>query len=270
MKIILFGSTGMLGRYVLSVLYKNYQVISFLRDDYDIKNDSNLKLENLLSILQKNDVVINCSGLIPQNNSNNIDSLRDYIKINSIFPNTLNEICSKLNCKFIHITTDCVFSGLKGDYDENDIHDSNTYYGISKSLGENETSTIIRTSIIGEELYNKNSLLEWLKKNKNKTINGYTNHFWNGVTCLTLAKIIKNIIDNNLYWKGVRHIYSPDSVNKYDLCNYINEIYNLNIKIEKIEKEYKNLTLTSVYDKLFDIDTIYNQIIEQYEHNIKL
>lgn len=267
MKIILFGSTGMLGRYVLSVLDKNYEVVSFLRNDYDIKNDSNLKLENLLSILQENDVVINCSGLIPQN-SNNDNNLRDYIKINSIFPNILNNICNKINCKFIHITTDCVFSGLKGNYNENDIHDSKTHYGITKSFGENETSTIIRTSIIGEELYNKNSLLEWLISNKNKTINGYTNHFWNGVTCLTLAKIIKNIIDKNLYWKGVRHIYSSDSVTKYDLCSYINKIYNLNINIEKKEKDYKNLTLSSIYDKVFEIDTIYNQLVEQYEYKV--
>ena len=268
MKIILFGATGMLGKYVLLILKEKYEVICILRSDYDIIKDSNLKLENLLNSIDKTDVVINCSGLIPQNTNNKNNNLRDYIKINSIFPNTLNEICNKLNCNFIHVTTDCVFSGLKGNYNENDIHDSNTYYGITKSLGENEKATIIRTSIIGEELYNKNSLLEWLINNKNKKINGYTNHFWNGITCLTLAKIIKNIIDNNLYWKGVRHIYSPDSLTKYDLCSYINKIYNLNITIEKFEKEYKNLTLSSVYDKVFEIDTIYNQIIEQYEYRV--
>lgn len=267
MKIILFGSTGMLGKYILNVLNKYYKVICILRNDYDIKSDSNLKLETLLKILKENDVVINCSGLIPHN-SDNENNLRDYIKINSIFPNTLINICNKFKCNVIHITTDCVFSGLIGSYNENDKHDSSTYYGISKSLGENENATIIRTSIIGEELHNKKSLLEWIISNKNKIINGYTNHFWNGVTCLTLAKIIKKIIENNLYWKGIRHIHSQDSVSKHELCRYINKIYNLNITIEKVKKNYKNLTLTSIYDKIFEIDTIYNQLIEQREYKL--
>lgn len=264
MKIWLFGSTGMLGRYVLNILSEYYNVTCINRSDYDIKIDSNEKLEELLNNVQENDVVVNCSGLIPQNNVTP-HNVRDYVKINSIFPNILNEICNKTKCNFIHITTDCVFSGLTGNYNENDIHDSNSYYGISKSLGENNKATIIRTSIIGEEHCNKNSLLEWLIKNQNKTIQGYSNHYWNGVTCLTLAKIIKQIIENNSFWKGVRHIYSPVSVSKYELCNYINEIYNLNITIEKNEHEYKNMTLTSIYDKMFEIDTIYSQIKELHQ-----
>ena len=146
--------------------------------------------------------------------------------------------------KFIHITTDCVYDGSKGKYSENDIHTTKNIYGITKSLGEPEEATIIRTSIIGEELTNKKSLIEWIKSNKNGEINGYINHYWNGVTCLTLANFIKNIIDNNNFWKGVKHVFSEDIVSKYDLCYYINEIYNLNIKINKYEDALsKNMTL---------------------------
>jgi hypothetical protein len=96
---------------------------------------------------------------------------------------------------------------------------------------------------------------------------GFVNHFWNGITCLELAKIIKNIIDNNLFWKGVRHINSPEIISKYELCKYINEIYNLNIEVTPIEKEFKNLSLIS--SCFLKIDTIYNQLIEQKEFNIK-
>ena len=266
MKIVLFGATGMLGRYVLNVLKEYYDVYCISRDNYDIENDSFEKLEDILNeILQKNDVIINCSGIIPQKYEN--DKFKTYIRVNTLFPHKLNEISKKNKYKFIHITTDCVFDGSKGNYCYNDKHTATDIYGISKSQGEPEDATIIRTSIIGEELRNKKSLLEWVISNKNKKINGFTNNYWNGITCLTLSNVIKNIIDNNLFWKGIKHINNPETISKYELCKYINEIYSLNIEITPIEKEYKNLSLVS--DEFFKIDSIYNQIIEQKKFNIK-
>jgi len=266
MKIILFGATGMLGKYIFNKLKKFYVVKNILRNEFDILKDAWLKLENILKEnAHEGDIIINCSGIIPQKNTTN--NLKEYIKVNSLFPNKLNDIVCKLKCYFIHITTDCVFSGLKGNYICNDCHDSDSIYGISKSLGECEDATIIRTSIIGEELYSKKSLLEWLISNKNNTIEGYTNHYWNGVTCLTLANIIHEMIEKKYFWKGVRHIFSPEIVSKYHLCQYINEIYDLNIKINPIEKNYKNLSLNG--EVLFEIDSIYNQIVEQKNYNIK-
>ena len=163
----------------------------------------------------------------------------------------------------IHITTDCVFSGINGKYDELSIHDSKEIYGISKSLGEVDQVTIIRTSIIGEEIRNKYSLLEWIKSNKGKEINGYVNHFWNGVTCLELAKVIEYMIRNNYFWKGVRHIYSPEIVSKYELITMINEIYELDIKLHKCETEKCDRSLMSIYDILmFKIKPLREQIRE--------
>ena len=265
MKIVIFGSTGMLGLYVYKVLYKNYEVICINRNEFDILNDKWIKLKNILNNYNKNDIIINCAGIIPQK----VDSTqyKEYICINSLFPHKLQEICNNKNMKLIHITTDCVYNGFKGNYSPNDNHTTNTIYGITKSLGEPDEATIIRTSIIGEELLNKKSLLEWIKSNKNNKINGFTNHYWNGVTCLTLAKIIKYIIQDNIFWKGVRHIYSPDIVSKYDLCCYINKIYDLNIDISPIANDYtKNMTLTD--ENIFNIDNIYNQILELKEFNI--
>ena len=95
---------------------------------------------------------------------------------------------------------------------------------------------------------NKRSLLEWVISNENRTINGYSNHFWNGVTCLQLAKIIHKIITENSYWKGVRHIYSPTSVSKYELCSMISDVYELNIKIKEFDTERVDKSLSTVYD----------------------
>ena len=185
-KIFILGCDGMLGRYMYKYLFNIYEVYPINRSNYDVLNDN---FNNLKKILIPNSILINCIGIIPQSNEKN-DSL--YLKINCIFPNMLSVLCNELNIKFIHITTDCVFSGKKGNYTENDVHDETNIYGLSKSLGEPNNCTVIRTSIIGEELKSKKSLLEWVISNDNKDskkvteINGYTYHYWNGVTCLQL------------------------------------------------------------------------------------
>ena len=267
MKIILFGSTGMLGRYVYLNLKNGYNVICIKREQFDIENDEWSKLQYLLcDNLKENDIIINCAGIIPQKIKN--DNFKTYIRVNTLFPHKLNEISQKIRCRFIHITTDCVFDGSKGNYSVNDIHTAKDIYGISKSQGEPEEATIIRTSIIGEELYGKKSLIEWVKSRENCTINGYTNHYWNGVTCFELAKYINNIINKNVFWSGVRHIFSPNIVTKYDLCCYINEIYNLNIEVLPIQTDLqKNMTLSDL-EIIFTINNIYQQIIEQKNLNI--
>ena len=262
MKILLFGSTGMLGNYVFNILKVNYDVICITRTEYDIVNDEWDKLKIIFeNNLNENDIIINCAGIIPQ--KYNDENIRTYIKVNTIFPHKLNEFAKLYNIKFIHITTDCVYDGSNGNYIVGDLHSAKNIYGITKSLGEPHEATVIRTSIIGEELSGKKSLIEWVKSNKNGKINGFINHYWNGVTCFTLSNIIKKIIKENLFWNGVKHIHSPNIVTKYDLCCYINEIYNLNIEINKSEDVIKkNMTLLDK-EPIFKIDNIYNQIFEQ-------
>jgi dTDP-4-dehydrorhamnose reductase len=261
MKVFLFGANGMLGNYVKSYLSQNnIQVIPLTRKDFDLEELSVLSLKKFLEEkgIVAEDVIVNCAGVIPHASKDRELSKRNYYKINSIFPIILSMITTNM----IHITTDCVFSGKTGGYHEYSIHDEMNDYGISKSLGELCDGTIIRTSIIGEELENKRSLLEWVISNENRTINGYFNHFWNGVTCLELAKIIYKIINENAYWKGVRHIYSPTSVSKYELCKMISDIYELNITVKEFDTEIVDKSLSTVYEKSFNIPELKDQIIE--------
>lgn len=274
MKIILFGSTGMLGNYVHSVLRKTYDVRCINRAEYDIAKDDVSVLNQILSDISTNDIIINCCGAIPQKNK--LTDYKTYILVNTMFPHRLEIIAIQKCAHFIHITTDCVFDGRTGNYNEQSEHTAQDLYGISKSLGEPESATIIRTSIIGEErfagrppagggipeqLSGKKSLLEWVISNRGGEINGYTNHYWNGVTCLTLATFIKSMIDTNNFWKGVQHIYSNNIVSKYDICCYINEIYDLNIRIHQYEdKTEKKMTLNGINTI---VETIFDQIKDQ-------
>lgn len=268
MKIIIFGSNGMLGNYMVTYLCKYYEIIKIDRNIIDAYDASIEKLMDVLTKYKSNEPIflINCIGVIPQRN--NMDDTRKFIKINTLFPHLLSHCCDKLNYQMIHVSTDCVYNGSKGNYSEDDEHDEKNIYGISKSLGEPSNCCVIRTSIIGEESYNKKSLLEWVKSQDGKIINGFVDHYWNGVTCLQLAKIIHFAIQNNIYWYGVRHIYSPSILTKYDLVLLICEKYNLNITVNKLKSDIFNKSLTSKYDSFFNIPELSEQIEELHNFSI--
>jgi len=253
MRVYVFGANGMLGHQVVKELSSSYHIIPVTRSMFDAMKDD---LSLFLHDITPNDIIINCIGAIPQKSP----TTQEYIQLNTLFPLKLEELAKTHGFIFIHITTDCVFDGKKGGYIETDAHTATDIYGITKSLGEPKSACVIRTSIIGEEITGKKSLLEWVKSQSGTTA-GYTNHLWNGVTCQTLSKIIREMIDTKSFWTGIRHIHSPDTVTKYQLCNFINEVYNLNLDILQIEHiSSKNMTLYSIYPIIYDIETIQEQI----------
>jgi dTDP-4-dehydrorhamnose reductase len=234
MQVIVLGSKGMLGKYVWSYLNK-FECVGVNRDSLDASTATEEKLEELFIKelkIEKGDVIINCMGTIKPR----VDSLGDLnaILVNSVFPRVLANFCEKNGLKLIHPTTDCVYSGLKGSYDENDKYDVSDVYGMSKAIGEPNNCTVIRTSIIGEEVNQGRSLVEWVKSSANKTVNGFTNHFWNGITCLQFAKICEQIIRTNNFWSGIKHIHS-NTLNKQELVQTISDVYSLNITVTPVE-----------------------------------
>jgi len=262
MRIFVFGRNGMLGNYVYSYFKLNtsYDVIGITRKDIDLSRVSNFKL--LEGQFSPEDVIINCVGVIKQRN--NAEDM-EFIVVNSVLPHYLNNVCKNIRAKFINISTDCVFTGADGGYDEESAHDASDIYGRTKSLGEPVDATTIRTSIIGEELSNFCSLIEWVKSNKDKNVLGYTNHFWNGITCLQFAKICEYMIDNSFYWEGVRHINSPSVVSKCDLVKLISDTYDLNIEVTPhTAQTYCDRSLSSIKEKFpIDIPELVVQIEEQ-------
>jgi len=275
MNVIVLGNKGMLGRYVESHLKnKNYNVIGYTRTELDAARITEETLRAFLfhEDINEGDVIINCMGTIkPQ-----VDKYGtlNAIKVNSLFPHILSTVCEGIGVKLIHITTDCVFTGNDGQYTEKSPHDCTDIYGKTKSLGEPENCTVVRTSIIGEEAETSRSLIEWVKSQDGKTVNGYVNHQWNGLTCHQAAKVFEQIISENLYWKGVRHIYSPFSLNKAQLVGAIVKAHDLNIEIVPTDGPSKcNRTLSTIhfdeetftpFSLKFDIPDITTQLFEQF------
>lgn len=244
-KVLVLGGIGMLG-YAVSEYFKHngYYVESITRKEFNIEKDSIKQLENAVKY---SDFVINCAGVIKPRISET--SIEDILRVNAIFPRNLAKLCNRYEKPCFHITTDCVYSGKKGKYIESDCFDAEDIYGLSKNAGDITDCMVLRTSIIGEEKNTSRSLLSWVKSQKGKTINGYINHYWNGVTTIYFAEIIETILKKGLYEKGIFHIFSKEIVSKFKLLNLINEIYDLGITINRFETpEPCNRSLSSEKD----------------------
>lgn len=234
MKVLILGSTGMLGSMVLKYLST--------KKELDITAPTREELGKIK--YNKYDYIINCIGIIKQK----LTDPKEAILINSLFSHTLSEKAP--DAKIIQIATDCVYSGKKGHYTEDDPHDALDVYGKTKSLGEVEAKNFynIRTSIIGLEPNSKKSLLGWfLSQPKNANVNGYTNHYWNGITTFHFAKlcyvIIKGAEIPNLF-----HFIPADIVSKYELLKIFSEKFNRkDVHIEKFEADFHDRSLTTVY-----------------------
>lgn len=265
MKIAILGSTGMLGNSVAKhFLNTQHQVICTHRDEKVALTKDSIYFDALtpdFSFLNNCDYVINCIGTIKPFMNKNIN---DSIYINSIFPRLLSNYCETNKIKLIHITTDCVFSGKDGNYNEDSLHDCLDDYGKTKSLGEPNNCMVIRTSIIGEEIHKNASLISWAKSMKNQKINGFINHLWNGITTKHYAEICEQIIQNNYYENGLFIIHS-NTINKFELLNLLNDKYSLNLTINKFEdKNIVNRVLTSKKQLInkIRVKTIQQQIEE--------
>ena len=241
MKVVVLGATGMLGHMVLDVLRTNrvlkpMRVEGLGRSTLEVKPRDLNQLGTALSRLVgfDTDYIINCIGAIKPTFAK-ATSYANPIYTNAVFPHQLATWCDLTKTKLIHVTTDCVYDGSRGKYVESDRHTAYDEYGLSKSLGEPKDAMVIRTSIIGPETGGrKRSLLEWIKGQSGKSINGFTNHLWNGLTTLELARCIADIVDDDLYEPDTFHLFSSD-VTKHQMVEEIAHQYGLEIDISPVD-----------------------------------
>jgi dTDP-4-dehydrorhamnose reductase len=249
LKILILGSTGMLGHKLMQVLSKSHAVTGTVRGNAKSLSDNpvfsgmniigNIRADDLAGIqnaIEKTnpDVVINCIGIVKQ-----LPAASDplsAISINALFPHQLAKICHQKNIRLIHMSTDCVFSGSRGNYTEDDLSDAEDLYGKTKFLGEvtYPGCLTIRTSIIGRELNTDHGLVEWFLSQEGKTVSGYKKAIFSGLTTLALSEIIGKIITDHKEISGLRQIAS-EPISKYDLLNLVKKTYNLSIKINPDE-----------------------------------
>tara|TARA_B100001250_G_scaffold302323_1_gene264028 strand:+ start:217 stop:1080 length:864 start_codon:yes stop_codon:yes gene_type:complete len=250
--ILILGASGMLGSAVLrlfsestdnavtgSVQSKNSirllpeKIRNFVIAGIDVK-EADL-LTKLLDQVQP-DIVINCVGLVKQ--LSDVNDPLVALPINSLFPHRLAQMCASVNARLIHISTDCVFTGKKGMYSEDDVTDAQDLYGVSKRLGEVDypNAITLRTSIIGHELEGHRSLISWFLNQKG-AVKGFKQAIFSGLPTIEIARIIRDYVIPNPDLTGVYHV-SSEPISKYDLLCLVADIYQKDIKIIE-DHQYK-------------------------------
>ncbi|TIU44628.1 MAG: SDR family oxidoreductase [Mesorhizobium sp.] len=244
-RILVLGAGGMLGNAVFRVFAADNRFVTigtlrssakaryFLPDEHwilipnlDVRNDGDLVA---LFADAKPDVVVNCVGVIKQ-----LDASRNHLtalSINATLPHRLAQLCRMTGARLVHMSTDCVFSGAKGNYLETDFADANDLYGRTKFLGEVDypNAVTLRTSIIGHELESSKSLVDWFLSQTDQ-VKGYKNAIFSGLPAVELARVIKELVVPNAELRGLFHV-SADPISKFDLLSLISRIYGKKIDI---------------------------------------
>lgn len=252
MKILVLGATGMLGHKMFQTLRgrfpETFCAIRGSKNEEWFKQfnlfQSNTAADNVIDSIDVTDfpvlrellreqqpqVVINCAGVIKQRAESK--AALPSIAINSYLPHWLAQRCAEWGGRLIHFSTDCVFSGRRGDYREDDPSDAEDLYGKTKYLGEvaAENALTLRTSIIGRELRHRQSLLEWFLGQRNKQITGFKRALYSGVTTNHLAEVVADIIERHPRLSGLYQVTSQ-TISKYDLLCLLRDAYQLDVEI---------------------------------------
>ena len=265
MKILILGGNGMIGHKMYQTISKihkdtwvtlrksltSYSYSEIYNPEKVIDNIDLINFQTISNQLNKinPDIVVNACGITIRRGIETLKS--NSIILNSALPHFLNEWVTSNNKRLIHFSTDCVFTGAKGDYIDNDNKDAYDLYGSTKSMGEvidSKYAITLRGSMIGSELENKTELFEWFLKQKSKTIKGFNKVIYSGITTTKMAEIVLKLIDQFPNLSGVYNI-SSKPISKFELLKLWNNLFDINANIE-IDNSYtsnKNLISDNFY-----------------------
>lgn len=242
-RVLILGGSGMLGhraylefrdRFDTRVTLRSTVGLPPLFDNAHVVSPVDAtKLETIERCIAavKPTVVVNCVGVVKQ-----LASAKDPIvslTINSLFPHQVAGLCRAAGARFIHLSTDCVFSGRKGMYAESDRPDPEDLYGQTKLLGEvtSEGALTIRTSMIGRELRTTTGLVEWLLSQRGGTVRGFKRAIFSGLTTPALARVLADIVMDHSGLTGLYHV-AATPINKFDLLQRLNVAFRAGITVE--------------------------------------
>ena len=261
MKVLILGGSGMLGHKLWQVLSNRFETYVTLRQRFGYYGKYGLfdpartiievSADDFDSVVRAvdrvgPDTVVNCIGIVKQ--SQLAQDPLTSIFINALFPHRLAKVCRERGIRLIHISTDCVFSGRKGNYKESDVSDAEDLYGRTKLLGEvdYEGCLTLRTSMVGREIETSNGLVEWFLSQKGKTVNGYKRAIFSGFTTYALSEIISKVIIEQPDLRGVWHV-AAQPISKFDFLMLVNEVYRLKIQIKPEETVVTDRSLDATH-----------------------
>jgi dTDP-4-dehydrorhamnose reductase len=246
MRVLVLGASGMLGNAMLRLLAEANDLEVFgtarsavssplfaasLRDriSFGINAESQDLLTRIFFEIKPH-VVINCIGIVIHMDQT-YDDLIEVLSLNTLLPHRLARLCALSGARLIHVSSDCVFSGMRGGYSESDPSDSVELYGKSKFLGEVSYphALTIRTSLIGHALINGHGLIDWFLSQE-RSVKGYTRAIFSGLPTVELARVVRDIVLQRHDLSGVYHVASK-SISKLELLKLVAEVYGKSIEI---------------------------------------
>ena len=247
MKIVILGVSGLIGHKLYQTLgaaghemlgflhgsKQRFADIDFLQSDSIVESVEVLDFEQLTDQLSQfaPDVVLNCAGITKRKPE--VEQPLLAIGVNALFPHRLAELARQNNFRVIHFSTDCVFNGKTGNYDEQSVTTGEDAYGQTKALGEIRYphTLTIRSSFIGRELVGKTELLEWLIAQDGKTIKGFRKAMYSGVSTLFMSRVVQDIIENHPEISHLHQLAIDKPISKYDLLCLARDAFKLDIEI---------------------------------------
>jgi dTDP-4-dehydrorhamnose reductase len=190
-------------------------------------------------------VAINCIGVVKQ--SQVAEDEVSLVRTNALFPHQLAAACRARGVRLIHVSTDCVFSGRRGRYTEEDLPDPTDLYGRSKLAGEvsGPRTVTLRSSMIGRELRSRNGLLEWLlSQPAGGSVRGFANAVFSGPTAPELARAIVRLAADFPELEGTLHV-AAEPISKYDLLLKLRDAFDLELEVERSEEPVIDRSLDS-------------------------
>ncbi len=255
-RITIVGASGMLGHRLVRHFRRSKHVTAVVRRPpaaarlaralcgAEIAVESVLTPDRIAAVIETHapDVVINAAGLIKQRPAS-CDPVA-MIEANALLPRRLAAACRAAGVRLIHISSDCVFSGARGNYAETDVTDAQDLYGRSKALGEpvDEGALTLRTSIIGPEIDSRFGLLEWFRSRAGAGARGYARVIFPGLPTVEVARLLETIVDDFPDLRGLYHA-GAEPISKDALLRLVNERYRLGVRIEAVQHPVSDRSL---------------------------
>jgi len=208
-------------------------------DRVDASQDADI--ERAFSVARP-DVVLNAVGIVKQRRE--AEDAVGTIAVNALLPHRLAARCARAGARLIHLSTDCVFSGARGNYAEADVPDAKDLYGRSKLLGEvdHDACLTVRTSMVGREIGSSRGLVEWFLSRRGQTVPGFARARFSGLTTLELSRVLADIAEQHRDLRGVWHV-AGEPIAKYDLLTLVNDALGLGTMLEADESFVCDRTL---------------------------
>ena len=245
MKVLVFGASGMIGSAMFRVLSESpgWEVWGTLRSaaakrffsgDQQDKLVIGVDVEKHDALVRifarvKPDVVVNCIGLTKHHKEAEDPQLA--LPLNALLPHRMADLCAVAGARLIHVSSDCVFAGSKGNYGEADAPDAVDVYGKSKHLGEVDYphAITLRTSTIGHELQSAYGLLEWFLSQQG-SCKGFNRAIFSGLPNTEFARVVRDVVTQRPDLYGLYHV-GADPISKYELLKMFARVYGKQINI---------------------------------------